>query len=107
MPMRPASSWRSDWRVPAREPISLRRYRVSRLLGLELQDEVVTGILERLGLTVVHVPAYSLFTDPLGAAALEAAVLEEDLTQLDDGLETTIGSRGVKLSGGQKQRIAM
>ena len=40
------------------------------------------------------------------AAAIEAAVLEEDLTQLDDGLETTIGSRGVKLSGGQKQRTA-
>jgi ATP-binding cassette subfamily B protein len=40
------------------------------------------------------------------SAAIEAAVLEEDLTQLDHGLETTIGSRGVKLSGGQKQRAA-
>jgi ATP-binding cassette subfamily B protein len=39
-------------------------------------------------------------------AAIRSAVLEEDLEQLDHGLETVIGSRGVKLSGGQKQRTA-
>jgi len=38
--------------------------------------------------------------------ALRSAVLEADLDQLDTGLETVIGSRGVKLSGGQKQRAA-
>jgi ATP-binding cassette subfamily B protein len=38
--------------------------------------------------------------------AIEAAVLDEDLAQLDDGLGTTVGPRGVKLSGGQKQRAA-
>ncbi len=38
--------------------------------------------------------------------AIKSAVLEEDLDQLDHGLETVIGSRGVKLSGGQKQRTA-
>lgn len=40
------------------------------------------------------------------AAALRAAVLEEDLAGLPGGLATPIGSRGVRLSGGQLQRTA-
>jgi ATP-binding cassette subfamily B protein len=39
-------------------------------------------------------------------AALHDAVLEQDIQALDDGLETEVGSRGVKLSGGQVQRTA-
>jgi phenylalanyl-tRNA synthetase beta chain len=35
-----------------RDPISLRRSRVSLLLGLDVEDEVVSGVLEGLGLTV-------------------------------------------------------
>ncbi len=38
--------------------------------------------------------------------AIHAAVLEQDLLQLDHGLDTIVGPRGVKLSGGQKQRSA-
>lgn len=38
--------------------------------------------------------------------AIEAAVLETDLDQLEAGLDTIVGPRGVKLSGGQKQRAA-
>jgi ATP-binding cassette subfamily B protein len=40
------------------------------------------------------------------AAALELAVLAEDVAGLDRGLDTPVGSRGVKLSGGQSQRSA-
>jgi ATP-binding cassette subfamily B protein len=50
----------------------------------------------------------------LGRSASEAelievirqAVLEADLDQLDDGLNTVVGPRGVRLSGGQVQRTA-
>jgi ATP-binding cassette, subfamily B, bacterial len=40
------------------------------------------------------------------AAAVEAAVLGPDLCELEHGLDTVIGARGVKLSGGQAQRVA-
>ncbi len=40
------------------------------------------------------------------AAGLHAAVLERDLAELEAGLDTRVGPRGVKLSGGQVQRAA-
>jgi ATP-binding cassette subfamily B protein len=39
-------------------------------------------------------------------AALHGAVMERDVQALDDGLGTSVGTRGVKLSGGQVQRTA-
>jgi ATP-binding cassette subfamily B protein len=39
-------------------------------------------------------------------AAIHTAVMERDLEELEDGLQTLIGARGVKLSGGQVQRTA-
>jgi ATP-binding cassette subfamily B protein len=38
--------------------------------------------------------------------ALHRAVMEADLAEMDDGLGTMIGAKGVKVSGGQRQRIA-
>jgi len=40
------------------------------------------------------------------AAAVRGAVLEDDVRELEEGLETPVGTRGVKLSGGQVQRAA-
>ena len=40
------------------------------------------------------------------ATAVRSAVLEDDLRALEAGLETPVGTRGVKLSGGQVQRTA-
>jgi ATP-binding cassette subfamily B protein len=39
-------------------------------------------------------------------AAVRRAILEEDVRALEAGLETPVGTRGVKLSGGQVQRTA-
>jgi ATP-binding cassette subfamily B protein len=38
--------------------------------------------------------------------AINLAVMERDLTELENGLETMVGPKGVKLSGGQIQRTA-
>jgi ABC-type multidrug transport system fused ATPase/permease subunit len=38
--------------------------------------------------------------------AVRLAVLENDIEELEDGLDTLVGTRGVKLSGGQVQRGA-
>ena len=38
--------------------------------------------------------------------AINLAVFEKDLLNLEDGLETKVGPKGVKLSGGQIQRLA-
>lgn len=40
------------------------------------------------------------------ARAVHTAVMERDLEELENGLDTAIGTRGVKLSGGQAQRSA-
>jgi phenylalanyl-tRNA synthetase beta chain len=42
----------ADAHLPKREPIALRRSRLSLLLGLDVEDDVVTGVLGRLGLKV-------------------------------------------------------
>ncbi len=45
--------------------------------------------------------------DPAALAdAMRGAVLEDDVQALEAGLETLVGTRGVKLSGGQVQRTA-
>lgn len=38
--------------------------------------------------------------------AIRLAVMDKDITDLDGGLNTVIGSKGVKISGGQRQRTA-
>jgi len=40
------------------------------------------------------------------ASAIHAAVMEKDVAELENGLDTVVGPRGVKLSGGQVQRAA-
>jgi ATP-binding cassette subfamily C protein len=39
--------------------------------------------------------------------AIQMARLESFIDQLDDGLDTVVGERGVRLSGGQRQRVAI
>lgn len=61
------------------------------LFSETLRDNILMGIPENS----VDLPA-----------ALRQAVLEQDIEQLEAGLNTLIGPRGVRLSGGQAQRTA-
>ena len=40
-------------------------------------------------------------------SSIHNAVLEEDIDSLESGIDTVVGTRGVKLSGGQIQRSAV
>ena len=60
------------------------------LMGVDRQEDKKTG---RQGEEVLE-------------QAIYAAVLEKDIVQLENGLDTLVGPRGVKLSGGQVQRTA-
>jgi ATP-binding cassette subfamily B protein len=62
---------------------------VPRLFSEPLRDNILLGLPE----------------DGLGWA-LQTAVLQPDIAQLEEGLDTVVGPRGVRLSGGQVQRSA-
>ncbi|MEZ4709760.1 MAG: ABC transporter ATP-binding protein [Caldilineaceae bacterium] len=74
-----------------------------RLFSESLRDNVLLGLTEP--------PAHEHTN---GAAAVEInvqqaihqAVMERDLADMEDGLDTLVGTRGVRLSGGQIQRTA-
>ena len=72
-------------------PRSAYTAQVPHLFSATLKENILLGLPEE----VVDIPA-----------AIHSAVMERDLEQLEQGLETTIGTRGVKLSGGQAQRSA-
>jgi ATP-binding cassette subfamily B protein len=64
---------------------------VPRLFSETLRDNILLGLAHEDGRLVT---------------ALRSAVLERDVTELEHGLETRVGPRGVRLSGGQVQRTA-
>jgi ATP-binding cassette subfamily B protein len=64
---------------------------VPRLVSETVRDNILLGLPEDR----VDLPG-----------AIHAAVLEADVADLDAGLDTVVGPRGVKLSGGQAQRAA-
>jgi len=69
---------------------------VPRLYSEPLRDNMLMGIQPQEGGT----------DEALLERAVYAAVLEQDIGQLEQGLDTVVGPRGVKLSGGQIQRAA-
>jgi ATP-binding cassette, subfamily B, bacterial len=62
-----------------------------RLVSESLRDNILLGV-----------PEHAVDLDRV----IHAAVLERDLTDLEDGLDTLVGPRGTRLSGGQVQRVA-
>lgn len=78
----------SDFFVPPRCSYTAQ---VPRLFSNTLRNNILLG-LER------H--------DDVIYRAAKLAIMDRDLEELDDNLETMVGARGVKLSGGQMQRAA-
>lgn len=66
---------------------------VPRLFSDTLRDNILMGLPEEAATVDL-------------AVALHKAVMEKDVADLDHGLDTLVGPRGVKLSGGQIQRTA-
>ena len=64
---------------------------VPRLFSEELRGNILLGLREDRA----NLPG-----------AVRSAVLERDVDDLEDGLDTIVGPRGVKLSGGQQRRAA-
>lgn len=64
---------------------------VPRLFSESLRDNILMGL-----------PEDEVSLD----AAVKAAVLDEDVREMADGLDTIVGPKGVRLSGGQGQRAA-
>jgi ATP-binding cassette subfamily B protein len=64
---------------------------IPRLFSATLRENILLGL---------HEDAVQL------QGALQTAVMERDLAEMEHGLETFIGTKGVKLSGGQVQRTA-
>ena len=79
---------RADFFVPPRAAYT---GQVPRLFSDTLRNNILLGM-----------PAAEADLD----AAIYGAVMEKDLADLDAGLETMVGPRGVRLSGGQIQRSA-
>lgn len=72
-------------------PRSAYTSQVPMLFSETLKDNILMGLPE----------------DQVGLAeAVRLAVMEEDLAELENGLETMVGAKGVKISGGQRQRTA-
>lgn len=81
--------------------VSLESYRSQ--LGVVLQDDFLFEGTIRENILFPRPNA----TETQLLEAVKAAHVHEFTDRFDDGLDTTIGERGVKLSGGQKQRIAI
>ena len=90
-----------------------------RLDGHDVEDISLASLRQQLGYvsqepflfggTVRENVAYGVSdaTDEEIVTALEQAGAWEFVSDLEDGLETVVGERGVKLSGGQRQRLAI
>ena len=72
-------------------PRSAYTAQVPRLFSDSLRDNILMGLTK---------------DDAAIMRAIRSAVMEYDLDELEDGLETMVGPKGVKLSGGQIQRTA-
>jgi len=99
-----------------RPPRSAYTPQVPLLFSESLRDNILMGLPDEAGLRFLATlrvyppamtgqpPAYTRSGNL--EAAIRAAVLEQDVEELEDGLDTVVGPKGLRLSGGQVQRTA-
>jgi phenylalanyl-tRNA synthetase beta chain len=87
----------ADEYLPKRQPILLRKARVTRLLGLDIADETIAQILERLELDIVATEGGWTVTGPSHRFDIEAEVdLIEEIARIhgyDSIPETTLAAK--------------
>ena len=80
---------------------------VPRLFSESLRDNILMGLLEKVPSEAPPGRAGGVAERAVDLqAAIRLAVMEKDIAELEKGLETVIGPRGIRLSGGQAQRTA-
>lgn len=87
--------------------------------GIDIRDMTLTSLRNQIGIvqqdvflfpgTIRENIRYGKLdaTDAEIEEAVRLAHLQETIAHMKDGLDTSIGERGVKLSGGQRQRVAI
>ena len=78
----------ANFMIPPRVATTMQ---IPRLFSESIRDNILLGLPEGE-------------VDVMGA--VETAVFEQDLAQMEEGLDTVVGPRGQRLSGGQAQRVA-
>jgi len=89
-------------RIDGRATTTLGPEGVSGSVGTVLQETFLFADTVRANLTLGHDVG-----DGELVAALDAAAASGFVAELDEGLDTVLGERGVTLSGGQRQRLAI
>ena len=85
----------------ALSPENIRAWR--RQVGYVPQDPIILNASVRENLMRFHPDA----TEEELIAALKTAMAWDFVRELPDGLDTTLGNRGLRLSGGERQRIVL
>ena len=92
---------------------------VVRMNGHDLRDYALDDLRRRIALVAQDTYLFNstlraniLLAQPSASEAelqqaVERAALADFVAELPDGLETTVGERGMQLSGGQRQRVAI
>lgn len=83
--------------------LSLKSHQFQRLIGYVPQDHILFSKSVRENIAF---GANDISEDDI-QKAVRIAALEQDLLNMDKGLDTMVGEKGVAVSGGQKQRISL
>ncbi|HLR91483.1 MAG TPA: ABC transporter ATP-binding protein, partial [Atopostipes sp.] len=92
-----------EFRYGEEEILSYQSRQVQRLIGYVPQDHILFSRSVRENITFGKGQA----TEEEILNSIRIAALEDDLLNMEDGLDTLIGEKGVAISGGQKQRISL